>query len=275
MSFRVVRAPFLLATAALFVGGLSTPLSAQAPAVARVVRTAAVVEEPRGNAASVGTVAPGEVVEVLDVRGDWYLVRPPAATTSANWRTGWISRALIETVDPVSAGALPPAAALARRGQEQQEPSARRKGFLIGIGAGPALHRAPLFGFGGGGPTNDFAVVTDFRIGYAPTDQVLLHYSNKVAWTRNVAYDLVGFSGFGVTYMLDRTSPSAFVTGAIGAGAGGTLSGGADQTGLGFGVGGGFEFARHLSIDGEAMFVRLSGARNHTVLRAGFHYLFY
>jgi hypothetical protein len=157
---------------------------------------------------------------------------------------------------------------------DEGEETAARKGFIIGVGAGPSFHRAP--GFAGAGSGNgSFALVTDFRVGYAPSDQLLLHYSNKVAWTRSARYDMVGVTGFGTTYMLRKTSPSPFLTGSFGGAVGGTLLSGADSAGYGFSVGGGYELRRHLSFDGEAMFIRLGGSNNHTVFRAGFNYLFY
>jgi hypothetical protein len=45
-----------------------------------VVRAAAVLEQPLGDARSVGTVAIGEILDVLDERNGWYLVRPPAGS---------------------------------------------------------------------------------------------------------------------------------------------------------------------------------------------------
>ena len=64
----------------------------------RVVRTAVIVNEPRGDADVVATVSSGEVLELLDQRGSWYLVRPPEGTT-AEWRTGWINQAQVEPLD--------------------------------------------------------------------------------------------------------------------------------------------------------------------------------
>ena len=57
-----------------------------------------VLEEPRGDAPVAGTVAIGEVLEVLDQRGPWYLVRPPEGTAT-EWRTGWINQAQVERLD--------------------------------------------------------------------------------------------------------------------------------------------------------------------------------
>jgi len=169
--------------------------------------------------------------------------------------------------------------------QGQAEPSAERKGFIIGIGSGAALHRAPdvtvtrdRFGrFTVSSTTaNNLAIVTDLKVGNAPTDQLLIYYSNKAAFTRADDYDVVGLTGVGVTYMGRRTSPSLFLTGGGGAGVGGTFIGSvSSDNGFGFNVGGGYEFRRHWSIAGDAAFVRLGRGNNHTTVIATFNYLFY
>lgn len=169
--------------------------------------------------------------------------------------------------------------------QGQIEPSAERKGFIIGIGSGAALHRAAdvtvtrdRFGRLTVSSTtaNNLAIVTDFRVGYAPTDQLLIYYSNKAAFTQADDYDVVGLTGAGVTFMAKRTSPSLFITGSGGAAVGGTFIGSvSSDNGFGFSVGGGYEFKRHFSISGDAVFVRLGSGNNHTTLMTTFNYLFY
>ena len=61
----------------------------------RVLRTSVVVEDPRGDAPVVATVSIGEVLEVLDQRGEWYLVRP---VDSGDWRTGWINQTTVDEI---------------------------------------------------------------------------------------------------------------------------------------------------------------------------------
>ena len=79
---------------------VSTASSAQS--TLRVLRLAVVVAEPAGDANVVGTVSAGEVLDLLDERGSWYLVRPPDDGTELEWRTGWINGAMVEplTADP-------------------------------------------------------------------------------------------------------------------------------------------------------------------------------
>ena len=45
--------------------------------------------------------------------------------------------------------------------------------------------------------------------------------------------------------------------------------------GLGLGVGGGYEFKRHWSISGDALFLKMGDNDNHAVLLATVGYLFY
>lgn len=250
---------------------------AQGVTTVRALRATAVLAEPQGSADAVGTVNAGDVLEVLDQREGWYLVRPPVGV-SQTWRTGWINGA---SVTPVGAAPPPsPSTARATSPAVGDSRSANRKGFLFGLGGGAGTHRAPISRFFEAGTTSELAIITDLSLGYAPTDQVLIYYSNQVAWSRSTQYDVVGVTGVGVTYMMSRSSPSPFVRGSIGGGivadvdyvSGGVSS---NNTGLGLTLGGGYEFARHWSVEGGAMFVRASNGNNHTVLKATFNWLFY
>lgn len=256
--------------------------SAQSMTAVKVARMAAVLEQPLGDTNTVGTVGASEV---LDEREGWYCVRSPNGPAFHEWRTGWVSRETVEADGTrLHTSARPDTLGRSDQTQAPNEPTANRKGFIVGIGAGAGLHRAPgitvrdrsgrLISSRGG--INNFAVVTDFKIGYAPSDQVLIYYSNKAAFTSDSRYDVVGITGAGVTYMRKRTSPSIFFTGSIGAGIGGNISQGSNsESGAGFSVGGGYEFRRHLSLAGDAIFVRLGNGQNHTVFKASFNYLFY
>jgi hypothetical protein len=80
--------------------------------------------------------------------------------------------------------------------------------------------------------------------------------------------------------MFRSSSPSPFVRGTIGGGIAadvdfGSGSVASNDTGLGLTLSGGYEFARHWSVEGGAIFVRLADGNNHTVLKATFNWLFY
>ena len=191
---------------------------------------------------------------------------------------------------PVSVDAQPevssvPAGATAHNPPPVPDParSATRKGFIIGAGAGAGLQRSPGFPsvdrfgrFTAEGGSNA-SVVTNFMVGYAPTDRALLFYSSRAVFTSNAALDILAVGGLGMTYMLRGTTPTAYVTGSIGRGVGFniTRSTGDDEVGLGWSGGAGWEFRRHLSLEGDVLNVRLGNGQNHTAFRALLNYTFY
>ena len=95
----------------------------------RVVRSAVVVAVPSGDASVEGTVAAGELLEVLNERGSWYLVRPPDDGAPREWRTGWVSKGMVELLvrgvtpapDPTPSRSAP-AQARARRSAQNRFP---------------------------------------------------------------------------------------------------------------------------------------------------------
>ena len=258
--------------------------TAQQTSNLRVTTSAVVLEEPMGDAAVVSTVSPGEVLEVLDERGDWFMVRPPGGLGS--WRTGWIGRSLVEPISdqpPRGAQQLPPPQPWGDRYSQ----SAERKGFIVGIGGGVGFPRVG-FDFNSGSNfsfTGDPSVVTDFKIGYAASDQLLLYYRNIATFANDFPKSVLTLSGFGTKYMFSPTSPSGYVNGAVGVAAGGYIDFGEGtfsnlDSGVGFSLGGGWEFARHFSIGGDIVILNLDsltgfGSDTYTVYTATFSYLFY
>ncbi len=59
----------------------------------RTTRTSSVVAEPRHEAAVLGTVETGEVLEVLLEQGGWYLVRP---LDDRSWGIAWVNEETVE-----------------------------------------------------------------------------------------------------------------------------------------------------------------------------------
>ncbi len=108
-----------------------------------------------------------------------------ASLVPAVWRPAWPALSLTEM--PEGGRSLARVAVQVQGGEERR---VGRKGFIIGIGAGGGVHRSPARFFFEG--STSFAVLTDLKIGYAPSDQLLLHYSNRVAWTTDASYDVVG-----------------------------------------------------------------------------------
>ena len=101
---------------------------ASAQSTLRVLRSAVVVAEPAGDANVVATVTSGELLEVLDERGSWYLVRPPDDGTPGDWRTGWVNQAMVELLDADTTSRSPSVSTAL----SQPRPSARRPTQLRG-----------------------------------------------------------------------------------------------------------------------------------------------
>ena len=78
---------------------LLLPVVSSAQSTLRVLRSAVVVADPKGDADVVGTVLAGEILELLDERGSWYLVRPPDDGSEREWRTGWLKQGMVEHRD--------------------------------------------------------------------------------------------------------------------------------------------------------------------------------
>ncbi|MEZ5291159.1 MAG: SH3 domain-containing protein [Vicinamibacterales bacterium] len=244
----------------------------------RVTRATTVTDQPSGDARVVATANPGDVLEQLDERDGWLLVRPPAGSPQA-WRTGWVNAASTERI-----GAGMPAGATAPSTATPSEPGGR-KGFVIGLGAGVGAHRytTPTIRFGsfsvGGERVSSSGLATEFLLGYAPTDRLMIHYQNSLQLTGDDAYDLLGMTGGGATYFFGPRARSWYVTGALGAAIGadvnldrGTV--GSSDRGLAYVVGGGVEFARHWLLGGSAMFLKLNDI-THGAYRATLTWVFY
>jgi hypothetical protein len=163
-------------------------------------------------------------------------------------------------------------------GAQTQKP---RKGFVLNLGLGVARVSQSTSGFANSGRSN-VGVGSDFKIGHAPSNQVLIYYSNDAAFYRQTGSDdlyLSGLTGFGVTYFLQPTVPSFYVDGSFGIAARGNLeteTGFVESTtGWGVAVGGGYEFARHFLVDGDIILGRFDGGMKTTTLRLGLIWLAY
>lgn len=160
----------------------------------------------------------------------------------------------------------------------------RRKGFILNLGLGAAGVSSSYEGPVSNRRTKA-AVGTDFKIGHAATDQILIYYSNDAAFYNETDFYgddqlvAVGLSGVGVTYFLQPSVPSFYVDGTIGIAARNLLSyedATVDGTGgWGVAVGGGYEFARHFMLDADLILGRLDGGLNTSTLRVGLIWLLY
>jgi hypothetical protein len=135
-----------------------------------------------------------------------------------------------------------------------------RKGFIMDLGLGIATTNTTVSVDGtDGDPERNTALGTIFKIGYAPSDQVLIYYDGSGALFRpsyadeaDLALAASGLSGIGASVFLSPVAPSAYFHAVIGQGVWAEIydDGSADgYTGRGFAVGGGYEFAAHWLVD--------------------------
>lgn len=134
----------------------------------------------------------------------------------------------------------------------------QRKGFILGGGLGLGLTSLTTESYAYGSISdreNKFGFQTDFKIGGAPTNLILIYYTNKVSWYKEEeVYDgkdvtfTSGLSAVGVSYYLLPEAPSAFFSGGIGIS---SWDAPFEEeldiawTGFGFYAGAGFEFSRY------------------------------
>jgi hypothetical protein len=92
----------------------ATAMNAQAVATARTIRTAVILDQPRGDGVVVTSVPPGVVIEVLGQYGQWYQVRllpEGGASGLSGWLHGdlmeWLQRSPVPEV-PFTSQPAPP-----------------------------------------------------------------------------------------------------------------------------------------------------------------------
>lgn len=137
----------------------------------------------------------------------------------------------------------------------------QRKGFVLGFGAGGGmvswdqnLDRKGWGPFQSDDSEKRGALLTDFELGYAPSDRLMIVYCNSVTWFRfQVAYESFrtaasGVTGARLTYFLRPQAPSAFVSGSIGFASFATPfdSEFESANGIGGGIRIGYEWRRHV-----------------------------
>jgi hypothetical protein len=145
----------------------------------------------------------------------------------------------------------------------------QRKGFLLGIGLGPGFTsftqelESSGFGFHQSVKSDretKVGLITDFKIGYAPDNTWAIYYTSKVSWfgMENTFGDNVtvsnGLGAVAVSYWFKPQAPSPFLAGGIGYSTWSLpFEDDPPDTWTGFGLfaGGGYEFSRHLSIEGS------------------------
>jgi hypothetical protein len=139
----------------------------------------------------------------------------------------------------------------------------KRKGFMLGIGLGPAYssYTQTLEIVGEPSTTsdrqNDAALRTDFRVGFGPTETIQLYWMSKVNWFSmdnalgNSVTIASGVGGLGMTYFLNPTDPSPYLLGGLGFSTWSTPfeSGSEAWYGVGLALGAGYQFRNHLALE--------------------------
>jgi hypothetical protein len=136
----------------------------------------------------------------------------------------------------------------------------QRKGFILGGGLGLGM---TSYKFESGpfqtDTENQFSFMTEFKIGYAPTEQVEVFYASKVSWFNDALDNVIVANGLGlaaVSYYFLPQTPTWFVTGGLGFSTASAPFEESSRTYVGFGVsvGGGYEFARHFAVEFDLMY---------------------
>ncbi|NIR46851.1 hypothetical protein GWO43_00030 [candidate division KSB1 bacterium] len=135
-----------------------------------------------------------------------------------------------------------------------------RKGFIVGggIGAGYLRNQAGGLLFG---TTNRATFLTDFKIGYAPTNALELYYVNKVSWWGESGTTvIIGLSSLGFSVYTDnRTATGLYLTGGAGLSTVDAPFESVDAS-YGFGLFGGigYEFAEHVSFQTDLLYSHIT-----------------
>jgi opacity protein-like surface antigen len=169
-----------------------------------------------------------------------------------------------------------------------------RKGFILGLGIGPGVLNYKLKVDRGNysihyNRVKKLPVMSNFKIGYAPNENLAIYWTAKVSWFRSEKIQeeprdimVSGVAGIGVTYYLKEEAPSVYFNGGVGYSTFSALSLEDDLSnnhmGFGFSAGAGYEFAKHWS--GEVNIAIGSPGKEEftyqvTALAITFNYLLY
>ncbi len=146
------------------------------------------------------------------------------------------------------------------RRQEAVARKVNRKGFIIGggIGAGYLRNQASGFLFG---TVHRATFLTDFKIGYAPTDAIEVYYVNKVSWWGELGTTVIlSLSAIGFSVFPDQdTATGLFFTGGAGLSAADAPFENVNASyGFGLFAGAGYEFAKHFSLETNLLYSQIN-----------------
>ncbi len=147
--------------------------------------------------------------------------------------------------------------------EERYYPETRihRKGFIIGGGIGGGGMAIEANSILGSGEVTRSAFLTDFKIGYAPSNTLEIYYVSKVFWWGESGFTLIhGLSSLGFSVYTDQRSETGlFFTGGIGVSAVDAPFENVNASyGLGLFGGLGYEFRPHWSFEVNLLYSRIS-----------------
>lgn len=165
----------------------------------------------------------------------------------------------------------------------------QREGFILGFGAGFHILREDYPGSGTSiWSRSEGGLATSFKVGAGITNQVALCYVRNASWysapytsngsTRDALYT-IGLSGIGASYFLSPTAPSVYLLGGLGIGdISAPFENVKSETGSAVMLGAGYEFAKHLMIEGTVQSTSIPSAGlnlRSSSLQLTINYLFY
>lgn len=139
-----------------------------------------------------------------------------------------------------------------------------RHGFILGGGIGASYLSTTVSLDSYSNSDNRAVFVTNFKIGYAPSNLLEIYYISKVSWwgQSDVTFTL-GLAGVAATYYFDQsTDPGWSISGGLGLS---TLSAPFESNfgssnGFGLFAGGGYEFSPHWSFELDLFYSTIEDA---------------
>ena len=151
-----------------------------------------------------------------------------------------------------------------------------RKGVILGGGLGGGVNHIDDFSNFRSDQltslTTNATLLTEFRIGYAPSNTLEIYYFGKGSWWRKDDVTiLLGLTGLGVTKYLVQSGNGVFLKGGLGFALFDTPFDDPFNSSDGFGLFGGlgYKLSRHWSIETDVFFAYINGSGGDLVI-AGF-----
>lgn len=135
----------------------------------------------------------------------------------------------------------------------------QRSGFMMNLGAGMGQAKLTAEAMGFEVSNDEIGFGTDFRLGGGISENTLIYYFNRTIFYSVDDYSFVnGMSGAGVSYFFDTYAPGFYVSGGLGMGVWMDLEESESESGWGFMIGGGYEFAPNFTIEASYLSAKVA-----------------